>query len=50
MEILDTRKRSVRCLERAIAFILHGQFLSRMAALHSDLKEIREINIIFIFD
>lgn len=34
-----TRNRSIKCFARATAFVLHGQFLSRIAVFHSELKK-----------
>lgn len=43
---IRTRRRSIKCLARATAFVLHGQFLSRIFVFHSELKQWR--NTIFI--
>lgn len=37
-KITHTRNRSVKCFARAIAFVLHGHFLSRTFVFHSELK------------
>lgn len=47
-KLMHTRNRSIKCFARAAAFVLHGQFLSRIAVFHSELSQNVRIYLVII--